>query len=195
MKSFATRRYRLGRASFEVRLVYTAFLVFVLIGFATTVAFQLFHIGPWPAEIAAHYRGGETARGMSFAKTFRELVEITHFHAFIMGVVYLVLAHLFIATDVTRRWARAVLWLAFFGFAGDLLCPWLIRYGAAAFAWLQIACWAAQWVSIGAFVLFPVREMWLHGARARGARRRRQHTGEHGNEGAGEDTARQTPRE
>lgn len=161
MKAFAANGYQLRAARFEVRLVYTGFLVLVAIGMLTMAAFQLYHVGPTPAEVATHYRGGERAGAMSFPKTARELVEITHFHAFIMGVVYLVLAHLFLATPVRPALKQTLIVLGFGGLVGDIVAPWLIRYVSAVFAYLQVTAWAAQWIGFGAFVGVPLFEMWF----------------------------------
>ena len=132
-----------------------------VIGFATMAAFQLGHIGPTPADIAAYYRGGERAGAMTFAKTFRELVEVTHFHAFIVGVVYLVLAHLFLATSAPEWVKRAGVIVTFAGLAGDMLRIWLIRYASAAFAYTQVLFWGLEWAGFAALVLYPLREMWF----------------------------------
>jgi hypothetical protein len=161
VKAFAANGYQIGRARVEVRIVYTGFLVLVTIGMVTMAAFQLKHIGPGPEQIAIHYRGGERAGAMSFPKSFRELVEVTHFHAFIMGIVYLVLAHLYLATG-TSQWAkRAGIVVAFVGLTGDLIGVWLIRYVSAAFAYPQVAFWLAEWIGFAAFVYCPMRDMWL----------------------------------
>ena len=85
MRAFKSGNYLLSEAKLEVRLVYTGFLLLALVGFGTTAAFQLFHIGATPAHIAAYFRGGESGDVMTFAKTPRELMEATHFHAFTMG--------------------------------------------------------------------------------------------------------------
>lgn len=161
MKAFGGRYYMLRDARFEVRLIYSAFLAFIAIGMVTVAAFQLHHIGATPAEVASHYRGGERNGEMIFPKTSRELVETTHFHAFIMGVVYLVLAHLFIATSVSPRIQQLMIVLAFAGLAGDLIFPWLIRYASGAFSYLLLGSWAAEWIGFGAFVAIPIGEMWL----------------------------------
>jgi hypothetical protein len=166
MRAFATSGYLLRDSRLEVRLAYTGFLLLVLVGMATMAAFQLHHIGPTPSRIAAYYRGGEVAAQMTFAKTFRELVEVTHFHSFIMGVVYLVLAHLFIATPVRPIVKQGLIVLAFAGLAGDLIAPWLIRYVAASFAYLQVASWLAEWIGFGAFIFVPIGEMWFSNGRA-----------------------------
>lgn len=165
MRAFASYGYLLRDAKLDVRLVYTAFLLLVLIGMITMGAFQLYHIGPTPSHAAAYYRGGESGGQMMFAKTFRELVEVTHFHSFIMGVVYLVLAHLFLATALGPGLKRGFVILAFLGLLGDLVSPWLIRYVAAGFAYLQIAAWVAEWAGFLAFVGVPIVEMWCSNGR------------------------------
>jgi len=161
VRAFGSGNYLLSDARLEVKLAYTGFLLLAVVGFASTAVFQLFHVGPTPALIATYFRGGERGDVMVFAKTARELMEATHFHAFTMGLVYLVLAHLLLATSASERVKRAAIVLGFVGFAGDIAGGWLVRYGGAAFAFLLLACWMGQWVAFGAYVYFPLREMWF----------------------------------
>lgn len=161
MKAFGSNHYLLREARLEVRLVYTAFLLLALIGMATNAAFQLRHIGPTPQRVAAYYRGGNLGRQMSFPKTSRQLLEATHAHAFVMGLVYLVLAHLFVATAASPVLKRRLIALAFGGLVGDLASPWLIRYGSSAFAPLLLVSWLAEWVGFGAFLALPLKDMWF----------------------------------
>jgi hypothetical protein len=165
MRSFGTPGYLLRHARLEVRLIYTAFLALVLVGMLTMVSFQAYQIGPTPGRIASYYRGGDHGGEMTFPKTFRELVEVTHFHSFIMAIVYLVLAHLFIATTIDARLKLAMISLAFVGLTADLIAPWLIRYVTGGFAYLELAGWGSEWVGFAAFIYFPVREMWLSDGR------------------------------
>ncbi|MGH9362311.1 MAG: hypothetical protein ACRD2T_10375 [Thermoanaerobaculia bacterium] len=165
MRSFGTSGYLLSEARLEVRLVYSGFLLLACIGFLTMAAFQLRHVGPTPERVATYFRGGLRGMEMAFPKTARELVELTHFHAFIMGLVYLVLAHLFLATKAPERVKRAGVVVTFAGLAGDLVGVWLIVYVSALFAWLQVGCWLAQWAGFAAFVYYPLREMWFRDGR------------------------------
>jgi hypothetical protein len=161
MKAFGNPGYMLSNARLEVRLAYTGFIALVLVGMATIGAFQWLHVGPWPRDIAIHFRGGERAGAMVFGKNARELLELTHAHAFVMGTVYLILAHLIIATTAPPR---AKLWSvvgAFGGLAGDVVGPWLICYVAAGFAYLQLAAWIAEWASLAVLVYWPLRDMWF----------------------------------
>lgn len=160
MKQFVARSYRLRDARFDVRLIYTGFLVLTLVGLLTLLAFQLAHIGPTPARIASYYCGGERGDEMVFPKTFRQLVEVTHFHSFIMGTMFLILAHLFVATGVRPSVRRVVIVLAFSGLLGDLVAPWLIRFVAEAFAYFELLSWLAMWIGLGALVFVPLWDMW-----------------------------------
>jgi hypothetical protein len=169
VRSFGSNGYLLSDARLEIRLVYSGFLVLVAIGLATMAIFQVGHIGPGPAAIAAYYRGGERGATMLFPKTARELVEVTHFHAFIMGIVYLVMAHLLVATRAPEPVKRAAIVLGFVGLAGDIAAAWLVRYVAAGFAYLLLAAWAAEWAAFGAFIYYPLREMWFSSGRDFGA--------------------------
>jgi hypothetical protein len=127
----------------------------------TMAVFQLGHVGPWPSDIAIYFRGGERDGAMVFPKGARELVELTHAHAFVMAVVYLILGHLVIATTApprTKVWSVAV---GFAGLAGDVVGPWLIRYVGAAFAYLQLASWIGEWGSFAVLIYYPLRDMWF----------------------------------
>jgi hypothetical protein len=165
VKAFSAAGYLLRNARIEVRIAYTAFLVLASIGLVTTATFQLLHVGPTPGDVVAYYRGGERAGEMLFGKTARQLLEVTHFHAFSMAIVYLIMAHLLIATGASERTKRTAIVAGAAGLAGDVGGPWLVRYGAAGFAWLLVAAWAAEWAAFAAFVWCPLREMWFSDGR------------------------------
>jgi len=169
MRAFGAPSFLLSDARFEVRVAYTGFLLLVAIGMATMAMLQWVHIGPTPGNIASYFRGGERESAMTFPKTARELIELTHFHAFVMGLVYLVLAHLVLATSAPELVKRAAIVLALVGLVGDLVGVWLIRYVSGAFAWAQLCFWVAEWVGFSAFVYYPVREMWFREGHAASA--------------------------
>ena len=163
MKAFSSSGYLLGNARLEVRLVYTGFLVLVSLGLATMAVAQVAHYGLTPSAIAIAVRGGERGGVMVFEKTFRELIELTHFHAFSMAVVYLILAHLIIATRAPGWVKRGSIVLGFAGLTGDIAGLWLVRYASPRFAWLELAAWLAEWLAFVSFVVFPVWDMWVLG--------------------------------
>ena len=160
MRHFALPGFRLGQAPREIRLVYTGFLGFTLIGLITIGLFQLVQIGVRLSEVTTYYRGGETETAMTFPKTFTQLLEVTHFHAFVMGVVFLILGHLLLATGISRRWKEGLLLGAFAGSVGDLGGTWLIRYVSVGFAILQLLAWLALWIGYGGMLIATVWELW-----------------------------------
>lgn len=144
MREFSKSQFSLRQAPGAVRAIYGAFLVLILPGWLTQLGFQIGRVGLSPGAIAAYYRGSESGDVMMFQKTFGQLLEVTHAHAFTMGVVFLILAHLFVSTRVPARWKVAVLAVTFAGTLGDLAGPWLVRYGAAWCAWILLVAWLAQ---------------------------------------------------
>jgi hypothetical protein len=145
MRQFASGQFKLREASGLVRSVYAGFLLLTAIGLSTQIGFQAWRIGMSPAAIATYYRGGEAGEAMAFPKPFGHLLEVTHAHAFMMAVIFLVLAHLFVATSLGSRPKIVTLLVTFAGISGDLIGPWLVRYVAAGLAWVQLGAWLALW--------------------------------------------------
>jgi hypothetical protein len=160
MKLFSAPGYLLVNSRTEVKVIYTGFLTFALIGLTTMAIFELGRIGFSPVAVATYFRGGELGEQMRFAKTFGELLELTHFHAFIMGTVYLILGHLFVAS-LTPAWVRwSAIWGTLGATFGDLAAVWLVRYAGAGFAYLTLVCWIAEWVGYGMLIGVPLVQMW-----------------------------------
>jgi hypothetical protein len=161
MKNFASSSFRLRDASFEIRLVYSLFLAFIMAGLLTTGIFQFARIGFSYARIVAYYLGGEIQGQIFFPKNINALLEETHFHAFMMSVVFLILSHLFLATAVSRRVKLLFILTAFFSHALDMGSTWLIRAGVQSFAYLLMISWIALWIGYAGMILIPLYEMWL----------------------------------
>lgn len=161
MKNFSYPAYRLSAASRETRLIYSLFLVLVAAGLFTTWILQYQRIGLSYERIVAYYLGGEIAGQISFPKNFAVLLEEAHFHTFIMGIVFLVLAHLFIATSLTKSIKYFVVLLAFFSTILDIGAIWLVRYVSPLFAYLLMAAWIGLWLAYLALIVVPVFEMWV----------------------------------
>jgi hypothetical protein len=161
MREFGRIGFRLSQLQRDAKLVYTGFLVFVALGFCTNGLFQLTRIGPTLSRIAMHYRGGELEQSMAFPKTFAELLELTHFHTFLMGVVFLILAHLVLATAISRWLKLLLIVLACVGSLGDVASYWLIRYVSSAWAVLQLLSWVGMWVGYGGMIVVTLWDMWF----------------------------------
>jgi len=153
VREFSKAGFRLRDAPASLRLTYGGFLALSALGLLSQLGFQLGRIGPSASAIAVYYRGSERGDVMAFPKTFGQLLEVSHAHAFVMGVVFLVLAHLFVATGVPATLKAWIVLLALGGTIVDVLAPWAVRYLSAAFAWLDLAAWVAGALGLWTMVL------------------------------------------
>lgn len=163
MKDFANRGFRIAESSTEVKLAYTGFLIFAFIGYFTLVLIGLLRVGPGYQDIVTHYLGSEAEE--AFPRTLGQMLEEAHFHAFIEGLILLVLTHLFVATSVKRSVKVSIILLSFGATLTDLVCPWLIRFASPGFALLQIASWIAMGGTALVLIGIPFYEMWLKGGK------------------------------
>jgi hypothetical protein len=93
------------------------------------------------------------------------MLEELHFHAFIEGIMLLVLTHLFVATSFSRSFKATVVLLAFAATFADLVSPWLVRFAAPGFAMLQMACWVAMTGTAAVLIWVPIYDMWWKGGK------------------------------
>jgi hypothetical protein len=165
MNDFKSKGFRIANSSTEVKLAYTGFLLFVFIGYLTIALIGLLRIGPGYGQIVTHYRGSEMED--AFPREVGQMLEEAHFHAFIEGLILLVLAHLFVATNASQRVKFTVIISAFAATLLDLASPWLVKYIAPGFALLQMTCWAVMIVTALFFIGVPLYEMWFTNGRQR----------------------------
>src|SRR5262249_53061644 len=85
VREFAQSQFSLRDAPQALRMIYAGFLLLAAIGLATQVGFQAGRIGLRPTAIARYYRGDDAGLVMAFPKTFGQMLEVTHAHAFFMA--------------------------------------------------------------------------------------------------------------
>ena len=164
MKNFTRQESWLSKSSLEIRLIYALFIAFALAGHLSFILISFSRIGPTYDKIVQHYRGGENTKAgepsgkeeMSFPKEFPELLEVTHFHAYVEGIVLLVLAHLFAGVPFSRGMKLGVIGLSFGATFLDLASPWLIRYLSPQAAYAQMAAWVGMGVGYIPLTLVPL---------------------------------------
>jgi hypothetical protein len=159
MNDFKNRGFRVANSPLEVKLVYTGFLLFAFIGYLTMTLMGFLRVGASAANIVMHYRGSDSEE--AFPRAVGQMLEEAHFHAFIEGIVLLVLAHLFVATNVSRRMKFTVIGLAYISTLFDLASPWLVKYIAPGLAYLQLTCWSVMLVTAAALIGVPFYDMWF----------------------------------
>lgn len=89
------------------------------------------------ASVVDHYLGNEEE--FRTPRTYRGMLEITHFHLFAMGMLMLVLTHLALFVPVGTGLKIALIVVPFFSTLASEGAGWLVRFGGAGFAWTKIA--------------------------------------------------------
>lgn len=158
MKYFSNRS-QLVRLEFHTRLIMTFFLVFMLLAGVVAILMSSQRTQLDPAGAAAYYRGDE--QGVLFPKEPVELLETTHFHLFIMPMVFLTTGHLFLMSAWSSRWKTFVISSCFVYILLDVAKPWLIRYVSA--SWGILAPFNAGLLGLTLLlcILVPIYEMWF----------------------------------
>ena len=158
MKNF-NQRFKLRDSDRHIRLLYTQFLLLMLVGFLFSFFWAHSMTGLSPEGIAAHYRGSDATFGEPMS--FRELAEVTHFHLFTMPVVFMILVHVLFLTNVSHALKQWLSWLSFAGVGLDLLSPWLISYISPVFVLTMLT---GDTLMMGSFLVMmwiPLYEMWI----------------------------------
>ena len=158
---------QLARMDFNTRLIMTYFLVFMLAASGLSIYMSVQKTRLSAAGAAEYYRGGE--EGMLFPKEEAELLETSHFHLFIMPVVFLTTGHLFLLSAWTRRWKTLVISSCFVYIALDVAKPWLVRFVGVGWGVLAPVNSALLGATLLLCILVPIYEMWFLRERERGA--------------------------
>lgn len=158
MRNFNSR-FRLRDTDRHIRLLYTVFLLLMLVGFVFSFFWAHSMTGLSPSGIADHYRGSDATYGEPMS--FRELAEVTHFHLFTMPVVFMILVHVLYLTMASNRVKVLTTHAAFTGIALDLVSPWLITYASPLFALTMLAGDLLMTVTFLIMFVIPLYEMWF----------------------------------
>lgn len=158
MRNF-NARFRLRDTDRHIRLLYTLFLLFMLVAFGFSFFWAHSMTSLSPQNIADHYRGSDATFGEPMS--FRELAEITHFHLFTMPVVFMILVHVLYLTMVSYRIKQWTTYAAFAGILLDLGSPWLITYVHPVFALSMLTGDLLMTASFLVMLAIPLYEMWI----------------------------------
>lgn len=149
----------LARLDTGGKLVYSAFLAMAVAGLATAALLHGDGMGASVESTAAYWRGDEAQ--MLYAKSFRQLVELTHFHLFTEPVTFLVVAHLYNLTGDRGGRKLAVVGATLLGMVLQIALPWAITYGGAGWAALMLPAHAALTLGLLYMSAIALVEMWL----------------------------------
>ena len=163
---FAYQKFKLWRAPLQTRVLLTLFNGTVVVATAVSILMYRVRTGLTTSGTQAYYLGNEgsarAGQDMLFARSFRELLDVTHDHAFSQPFLFFVLCHIFALTGLSDRLKITVYVASFGSVLVDLGAPYLIRYVSPALAPLQIANGVVMTVTLMALLWVPTYEMWFY---------------------------------
>jgi uncharacterized membrane protein len=99
--------------------------------------------------------------GFYFPKSHKEIVEITHVHAFTIPLILFVMSRI-LAMTLTRDWIKITIYSV--GFAGTIMNlsgPWLVRFKSDVFSISIIASYFLLGICFIALISIPMYDMWF----------------------------------
>ena len=129
----------------------------LLVGFwLTNFAMYFSRMGLRPSSVVAYYNGSE--EDFRPARSTASMLETTHMHLPMMGMVLLFLTHLVLFVPVPRRAKVALIVTAFVSAVSEEAAGWLVRFVSPGFAFLKVAGFlglqAALLLLVGALAAF-----------------------------------------
>lgn len=120
-----------------LQVVVVLYCVFVILLWVTNWLLYLDDMDFTTASVVRHYLGDEEA--FRSPRTYRGMLELTHFHLFAMGMLMMVLTHLALFVPLRPKTKAALIVVPFFSALASEGAGWLVRFGGAGFAWTKIA--------------------------------------------------------
>lgn len=163
---FAYQRFRLWRAPLQTRVLLTLFNATMILATAVGILMYRVRTGLTAGGAGRYYLGNEGSAGpadeMQFARSLKELLDVTHAHAFSQPFLFFVLCHIFALTRVSDRVKIAVYVASFASIVVDLGVPYLIRFVSPAWAPLQLVNSAVMSATLLGLLAVPTHEMWWY---------------------------------
>jgi hypothetical protein len=146
------------RENHLLRLILAAFLVYVVLLWVTNALLFFVHMDLTPASVVAFYRGSEEQ--MTQPRSYKVLLEISHFHLFAMGILVLTMTHLVLFVPVAVGAKAALIVAAFATALLDEASGWLVRYVHPGFAWTKLAGFVGLQTTLAALVALVGWAVW-----------------------------------
>ena len=130
-----------------------------------------------PTKTVRHYSGEEEKdfddeskyeyneellqEGFFFPKSYREIVEITHVHTFMVPLIVFVLSRILSMTKIMEGIKSTIYSFAFLGTIMNLSGPWLVRYKSGVFTATLLSSYIILGLCFISFISLPIYEMWF----------------------------------
>ena len=166
----------ISKSSTSNKLSITFFLIIMAYAFYVSCASFYERTNFTPRNTVRHYSGNEEKsnndsnykyddsllqEGFYFPKSYKEIVEITHVHAFTIPLILFVMSRI-LSMTLLRDWIKITIYSV--GFAGTIMNlsgPWLVRFKSDVFSISLIASYFLLGICFIAFISIPMYEMWF----------------------------------
>ena len=134
-----------------------------LVGYTTSLVFIRHTTGMTPAGVVTRYRGSDpdAAEGaMQFAKSFSEMLTVTHTHLFSMAAIFVFSGlGLALCARPSERWRRTLIVEPFVALLVSFSAMWLMRYADPRFSWLLAVSSGLMAITFYVQSFFVLREL------------------------------------
>ena len=135
-----------------------------LVGYTTGLVFIHHTTGMTPPGVAEQYRGNDSTAvsdaAMKFAKSYAEMLNITHTHLLSMAVIFIVSGLAFaLCQRPSLRWRKILLIEPFVALLVSFTSMWLMRYVDARFSWLLTLSSGLMAITFYVQSFFVLREL------------------------------------
>ncbi len=156
--------FTLAGANLSTKVLLTLFLVAVALGLVVALLQYGDRAGLSGTGAVEWIRGNEgdlDAAELKAPKSRRELLALTHDHAFALPMLLFVLLHLVALTSVPEGAKIAIYVFGFASLGTALASPWLVAYVGEGWQRALRASGFGLAATIAAATLLPLHEMWL----------------------------------
>ncbi len=166
----------ISRSTTSSKLSITFFLIIMAYAFYVSCANFYDRTSFSPRNTVRHYGGNEEKpedesgyeynenllqEGFFFPKPYREIVEITHAHAFAIPLIIFVMSRI-LSMTLIRDWIKITVYsVAFAGTIMNLSGPWLIRFKSDVFSLSLITSYFLLGACFIFLIALPLYEMWF----------------------------------
>ena len=156
--------FTLARANLSTKVLVSLFIITVAAGLGVALLQYTSRAGSTGREAVEWVKGNEgdlDATELKIEKSYRELLSITHEHAFALPMLLFVLLHLVALCTVSERFKIGLYVSGFLSLMGSLAGPWLISAWGDGWNVLMRVCGVIMSVTIATASVLCLYEMWL----------------------------------
>ncbi len=166
----------LSKSPISNKLYITFFLIIMAYAFYVSCANFYERTSFSPRNTVRHYSGNEEKlndessyeynenllqEGFFFPKSYREIIEITHVHAFTISLIIFVMSRI-LSMTLIRDWIKITIYsVGFVGTIMNLSGPWLIRFKSDVFSLSLITSYFLLGGCFIFLITLPLYEMWF----------------------------------